>query len=43
VVITGRYRDRFDKVDGTWRFADRAVVIEQVGDLSAHLRPGVIS
>ena len=43
VVITGRYRDRFEKVDGTWRFADRAVVIEQVGDLSAHLRPGVIS
>jgi len=42
-VITGRYRDRFEQVDGVWRFADRTVVIEQVGHLSAHLRPGVIS
>lgn len=42
-VITGRYRDRFERVDGAWRFADRTVVIEQVGDLSAHLRPGVVS
>lgn len=43
VVIAGRYHDRFEKVDGAWRFADRSVRIEHVGDLSAHLRPGVIS
>ena len=41
-VITGRYHDRFECVDGAWRFADRSITIEQVGDLSAHLRPGFL-
>ncbi len=37
-IITGRYHDRFEFADGAWRFADRAIIIEQVGDLSQHLR-----
>jgi hypothetical protein len=37
-VIAGRYLDRFEKADGAWRFADRLIVSELVGDLSAHLR-----
>jgi 3-phenylpropionate/cinnamic acid dioxygenase small subunit len=37
-VITGRYHDRFERIGDTWHFADRAVFIEQVGDLSQHVR-----
>lgn len=37
-IITGRYTDRFVEEGGRWRFADRRIDIEQVGDLSAHLR-----
>ena len=36
-IITGRYHDRFERIDDTWHFADRAVFIEQVGDLSQHV------
>ncbi len=41
-IITGRYHDRFECVDGTWRFSDRSILIEQIGDLAQHLRPGVL-
>jgi 3-phenylpropionate/cinnamic acid dioxygenase small subunit len=37
-VIAGRYLDRFEKVDGAWRFADRLIVSDLRGDLSSHLR-----
>jgi len=36
-IITGRYRDRFVRVDGRWRFAQRMFLIDHVGDLSRHL------
>lgn len=36
-VAAGRYRDRFLRTDGTWRFAVRAFYLDQVGDTSAHL------
>jgi 3-phenylpropionate/cinnamic acid dioxygenase small subunit len=39
-VICGRYHDAFERVAGTWRFADRLIVPELIGDLSRHLRPG---
>ena len=41
-IITGRYHDRFECVGGTWRFADRAIIIDQVGDISQHLRAGTL-
>ena len=37
-IVSGRYRDRFERVDGVWRFAERRVRTDHLGDLSAHLR-----
>ncbi|WP_372435922.1 nuclear transport factor 2 family protein [Williamsia soli] len=37
-IVAGRYADRFDYVDGHWRFADRQVTIDLFGDVSRHLR-----
>jgi hypothetical protein len=36
-IAASRYHDRFEKVDGTWRFADRVFVSHLIGDLSAHV------
>ncbi|HJQ41899.1 MAG TPA: nuclear transport factor 2 family protein [Jatrophihabitantaceae bacterium] len=36
-IITGRYRDAFSRIDGTWRFARRQFFADHVGDLSHHL------
>jgi hypothetical protein len=36
-VVAGRYRDRFEQVDGAWRFGARHIVVDLVGDLSQHL------
>ena len=36
-IITGRYHDRFERVDGAWRFAEREMGVEQFGDVSDHL------
>lgn len=41
VVVSGRYHDRFERVDGRWRFCYRDyTMIELVGDLSHHLSLG---
>jgi 3-phenylpropionate/cinnamic acid dioxygenase small subunit len=37
-IIAGRYHDRFERVDGRWRFADRQIIPDLIGDLSRHLR-----
>ena len=38
-IITGRYLDRFECVDGAWRFAYRDyTLIDQVGDMSGHAK-----
>jgi hypothetical protein len=37
-IVTGRYQDRFERVDGRWRFAYRDLtLIDMVGDVSRHL------
>jgi 3-phenylpropionate/cinnamic acid dioxygenase small subunit len=36
-IVTGRYRDRFARVDGRWHFAERHMTIDLVGDVSRHL------
>jgi 3-phenylpropionate/cinnamic acid dioxygenase small subunit len=39
-IIAGRYHDRFKRIDGGWRFADREILPDLIGDLSRHLAPG---
>lgn len=36
-VIAGRYFDRFEKVEGRWRFSERRIDIGHYGNLSRHL------
>jgi len=36
-IIAGRYHDRFGRVEGAWRFAERRFFIDLVGDLSQHM------
>lgn len=36
-IIAGRYHDRFECVDGVWRFTERVMLPELLGDLSRHL------
>lgn len=36
-IISGRYLDRFRKSDGRWQFASREMIVDLVGDCSAHL------
>lgn len=40
-ILTGRYYDRFERVDGEWRFADRRITADLAGDLSQHVRADV--
>jgi 3-phenylpropionate/cinnamic acid dioxygenase small subunit len=37
-IIAGRYHDRFECVDGRWRFAERIIHPDLQGDLSHHMR-----
>nr|WP_189186637.1 nuclear transport factor 2 family protein [Streptomyces albiflavescens] len=37
-VAAGRYRDRFERRGGQWRFIERQVDIRLVGDVSRHLQ-----
>jgi 3-phenylpropionate/cinnamic acid dioxygenase small subunit len=37
-IVSGRYHDRFERHDGRWRFVERRVHIDLVGDVSCHLR-----
>ena len=36
-IVAGRYRDRFERVDGIWRFCERCMLVEHFGDVSRHL------
>ncbi|NEW69214.1 nuclear transport factor 2 family protein [Streptomyces rhizosphaericus] len=35
-IAAGRYHDRFERRDGQWRFAERRVRINLIGDVSRH-------
>ena len=37
-IASGRYRDRFERRHGQWRFAERRVRVDLAGDVSRHLR-----
>jgi hypothetical protein len=36
-ILAGRYHDRFERVDGTWRFAHRHMINDYLGDLTQHM------
>ena len=36
-IISGRYKDRFRKVNTQWQFASREMIVDLIGDCSAHL------
>ena len=36
-IICGRYHDAFAKTGGAWRFTDRLIFSDLIGDLSQHL------
>jgi 3-phenylpropionate/cinnamic acid dioxygenase small subunit len=37
-IVSGRYHDRFERHDGEWRFVERRVQTDLLGDVSRHLR-----
>jgi hypothetical protein len=37
-IVAGRYHDRFVCADGAWRFDERVISMDLIGDLSRHLR-----
>jgi hypothetical protein len=37
-VLAGRYHDRFQRVGAAWRFAERRIHLDLVGDVSQHVR-----
>lgn len=41
-IVTGRYHDRFERVDGRWRYSYRDLtLIDMVGDVSHHLTQAI--
>ena len=38
VIVTGHYQDTFHRVDGAWCFDSRTMFVDQVGDVSRHLK-----
>jgi 3-phenylpropionate/cinnamic acid dioxygenase small subunit len=38
VIITGHYHDTFQRLDGVWWFDTRVMFVDQLGDLSHHLK-----
>ncbi|OBC02196.1 nuclear transport factor 2 family protein [Mycobacterium sp. 852002-40037_SCH5390672] len=38
VIVTGHYKDTFHRVDGAWCFDSRTMFVDQVGDVSRHLK-----
>jgi hypothetical protein len=39
-IIAGRYHDRFARTGGEWRFAERMILPDLIGDLRMHMRGG---
>lgn len=38
VIVTGRYRDTFHRIDGVWWFDTRIMFVDQIGETSRHLK-----
>ncbi|MEM9705197.1 MAG: nuclear transport factor 2 family protein [Pseudomonadota bacterium] len=41
VIAEASYADNFEKAEGQWRFTERKLSLNFVGDLSAHLKKGI--
>jgi hypothetical protein len=37
-IVSGRYYDRFERREGRWRFLERRVRTDLIGDMSRHRR-----
>jgi 3-phenylpropionate/cinnamic acid dioxygenase small subunit len=37
-ILAGRYHDRFERADNAWRFTDRLILVDLIGDLRFHLK-----
>lgn len=37
-ILAGRWHDRLEKVDGRWRFVDRIIHPDLIGDISRHIK-----
>ncbi|MGV0743323.1 nuclear transport factor 2 family protein [Mycolicibacterium sp. XJ870] len=38
VIVTGHYHDTFHRIDDVWWFDSRTMFVDQVGDMSHHLK-----
>jgi 3-phenylpropionate/cinnamic acid dioxygenase small subunit len=38
VIVTGHYKDTFHRIDAAWWFDTRIMFVDQVGDVSHHLK-----
>jgi hypothetical protein len=38
VIVTGHYKDTFHLLDGVWWFDSRIMFVDQLGDVSQHLK-----
>lgn len=38
IVVGGQYHDRFELVDGTWRFAEKRIQVDHLNDIENHFR-----
>lgn len=38
VIVTGHYTDTFHRLDGVWWFDSRIMFVDQLGDVSQHLK-----
>jgi 3-phenylpropionate/cinnamic acid dioxygenase small subunit len=36
IVVGGQYHDRFAKVDGAWRFIEKAIQVDYLNDIAKH-------
>src|SRR6202034_2900837 len=36
-IVSSRYNDKFRKIEGSWRFSERRITTDLVGDVSAHM------
>lgn len=38
IIVTGHYKDTFQRLDGVWWFDSRTMFVDQVGELRHHLK-----